>query len=142
VALAPLFLDTGFVIALFNKDDGCHDKAKELLAHIEQSPVVTTQAILVEIGDAFVAPHQREVAWRFIDNLLAGKNANWEVVPVDTPLLTRGVELFKSRKDKTWGLTDCVSFVVMTDRNIREAVTCDEHYEQAGFVRLLVGCRT
>ena len=52
-------------------------------------------------------------------------------------LVDRAVRLFSEREDKEWGLTDCVSFVVMNDRGIREALTADEHFHQAGFVSLL-----
>jgi hypothetical protein len=45
--------------------------------------------------------------------------------------------LFRQRADKAWGLTDCISFVVMREREIPEALTADEHFEQAGFVALL-----
>jgi predicted nucleic acid-binding protein len=39
--------------------------------------------------------------------------------------------------DKPWGLTDCLSFIVMQERGITEALTADEHFRQAGFVPLL-----
>ena len=52
-------------------------------------------------------------------------------------LLDRAVELFRSRADKNWPLTDCVSFVVMHDHKLTEALSADRHFEQAGFKALL-----
>jgi predicted nucleic acid-binding protein len=46
-------------------------------------------------------------------------------------------QMFRSRQDKEWGLVDCVSFVVMQNRGIAEALTADEHFHQAGFRSLL-----
>ena len=52
-------------------------------------------------------------------------------------LYHRAFELFKQRPDKAWGLVDCISFIVMQDRGITEALTADEHFRQAGFTPLL-----
>ena len=59
------------------------------------------------------------------------------VVPVTTDLLNRGLDLYMSREDKSWGLTDCISFVVMQEQNLTDAVTADKHFVQAGFQILL-----
>ena len=40
-------------------------------------------------------------------------------------------------KDKKWSLTDCVSFLVMKEENIEEALSADKHFTQAGFKILL-----
>ena len=52
-------------------------------------------------------------------------------------LFDEGFDLYCRRPDKDWSLTDCVSFVVMQQRGLREAFTADRHFEQAGFVALL-----
>lgn len=44
----------------------------------------------------------------------------------------RGLDLYARHPDKGWSLTDCISFAVMTDRGIVEALTADRHFEQAG----------
>ena len=54
-----------------------------------------------------------------------------------TPIYQDGYDLFAARPDKDWSLTDCISFVVMKDRGITEALTGAHHFEQAGFVALL-----
>jgi len=52
-------------------------------------------------------------------------------------LYIRSFDLFANRNDKDWGLTDCVSFVVMQDQEISMALTADRHFVQAGFEALL-----
>jgi hypothetical protein len=59
------------------------------------------------------------------------------MIPATQELFDRGVALYESRPDKEWSLTDCISFVVMADHGITEALTGDRHFEQAGFVALL-----
>jgi hypothetical protein len=49
-----------------------------------------------------------------------------------------GFELFASRADKSWSLTDCISFAVMTERGLSDALTADRHFEQAGFRAVFV----
>jgi predicted nucleic acid-binding protein len=61
-----------------------------------------------------------------------------KVVSVDTSLLNRGLDLYHSRPDKDWGLTDCISFVVMREQNLIDALTADRHFVQAGFRALLL----
>jgi predicted nucleic acid-binding protein len=52
-------------------------------------------------------------------------------------LLQRGLQLYIERADKKWTLTDCVSFIVMGDEALTDALTGDHHFEQAGFKALL-----
>ena len=59
------------------------------------------------------------------------------VVPGSHDLFERGFQLFKTRADKEWSLTDCISFVVMEQMALTEALTADRHFEQAGFTMLL-----
>jgi predicted nucleic acid-binding protein len=60
-----------------------------------------------------------------------------EIVRLTPELLDRWVALFRSRADKEWPLTDCISFVVMQDHELAEALTADHHFVQAGFKALL-----
>ena len=47
------------------------------------------------------------------------------------------MQMMAARKDKDWSLTDCISFVVMHERGLPDALTTDKHFEQAGFRALL-----
>ena len=58
-------------------------------------------------------------------------------VPANSHLFDRGVARYVERDDKAWSLTDCISFVVMEDLGITDALTADHHFEQAGFVAML-----
>jgi len=66
------------------------------------------------------------------------KTANIHVVFVDLPLFTQGMELYQSRNDKEWGLTDCISFAFMKERGLTAAVTADHHFVQAGYRALML----
>lgn len=128
---ARYFLDTFFVIALFNRRDRHHATAQAWLPRLRVAREVwTTEAILLEIGDGLSAV-DRVAAGGFISWLRRSENVR--VVKMDTALLERGLELYTSRHDKTWGLTDSISFIVMRENGLSDAVTMDEHFSQAGF---------
>lgn len=93
--------------------------------------IVLTDYVVVEVADALATPAHRLTAARFIQSLYT--NPKVRVVASSGSLLQRGLELYAARPDKDWSLTDCISFVVMTDEGIADAVTADHHFEQAGF---------
>jgi predicted nucleic acid-binding protein len=63
--------------------------------------------------------------------------SNLRIIPADTVLLAEGWDLYRSRPDKEWSLTDCISIVLMQKERIEEVFTSDHHFEQAGFGKLL-----
>ncbi len=97
---------------------------------------VTTEFALTEIGDGLSTIRFREIAATAIRSLINDKSVT--VVPASTDLFRSGLGLFESRNDKAWGLTDCISFVVMTDFKIRDALTTDGDFRQAGFNALML----
>jgi predicted nucleic acid-binding protein len=132
----PVFLDTSYVIALLNSKDQYHKNAKRLQQLVVRQPkkVWTTEAVLIEIGNSLTGIHRGQ-AVSFIN--LCYKTPNLKVINVSTSLLNKGIELYASHHDKTWGLTDCISFVVMYENRILYALTADKHFEQAGFRAML-----
>jgi predicted nucleic acid-binding protein len=67
--------------------------------------------------------------------LLAAQGTDF--VPASGELFQRGLALFDKRPHKKWSLVDCISFVVMKQRRLTDALTTNHHFEQAGFQVLL-----
>jgi len=131
-----LFLDTAFIQALLNPRDAYHNQAKQLFPRIRAATEVwITEAIFTEVGNALSA-FNRDGAVQFIQQCY--RTDNIKVVSVNTELLMQALALYQSRSDKSWGLTDCVSFVVMQQQNLTDAVTGDRHFVQAGFRALML----
>ena len=132
-----IFLDTSHVVAFANKRDAHHKKALALAERVsrEGAQVVTTQAVLTEIGNALSSIKSRSFAVRYIASV--EQASTFEVVYSTADLFHRGLELYRERQDKTWGLTDCISFTVMREHSVIDALTADRHFEQAGFTALL-----
>ncbi len=132
-----LFLDTAYALALSSPHDIFHERAIHLAEEVEAAGVrlVTTRAVMMEIANAFSKLRRRRAGIELLDALEA--DPGLEIVPLSEQLYARAWQLFRERPDKEWGLTDCVSFVVMQDRGLTEALTGDEHFRQAGFQVLM-----
>ncbi len=132
-----LFLDTSFAIALVAASDALHEQAEALADQIEatRSRMITTRGVLLEIGNALSKRKYRDSSIRLLDSIQ--NDSQIEIVTITDDLFFRGFRLYRSRPDKEWGLVDCISFTVMTDRRLTKALTADEHFQQCGFQSLL-----
>jgi len=95
-----------------------------------KSGIMTTEAVLWEWLNGLSAASTRAVAAEGYRR--AHADARIEVVPFQPELIRSAVQLYRTRPDKDWSLTDCLSFVVMERRHLTEALTTDSHFEQAG----------
>jgi uncharacterized protein len=132
-----VFLDASGLIAVANTDDQWHASAlaawKELIR--SNAPLVTTALVLFELGDGLSRVDQRSLVVTLYDRLRASPRVR--IISISLDQEAAAWELFRQRPDKTWGATDCASFVVMTQLGVESAFTMDRHFEQAGFQRLI-----
>jgi predicted nucleic acid-binding protein len=135
--MPTVLVDTAAWIALVNTRDELHSRAEQTMAELRRSNValVTTEFVLLEVANALCTSAWRGKAVRLIDGLRS--LANLRIIPADTSLLADGWHLYRSRSDKEWSLTDCVSIVVSQQEGLEQVFTSDHHFEQAGFVKLL-----
>ena len=129
------FVDTFYVVALVNKRDEFHEKANELVLEFDSRPLLTTDAVLLEIGNS-LARNNKQKSIEVISQFISAEEI--EIVRLDETLFNKAFDLYKNHADKSWGLVDCVSFVVMKEQNITDALTCDKHFAQAGFRALML----
>jgi len=132
--MKAVFADTFFFLALLDSKEQRHAECAAALGD-DTLLLVTTAWILAGFGDAYFHPIDRADFVALYRGLL--KNPRVKIIPADTYLFQRGVDLFEKRPDKKWSLTDCISFVAMQDEGIRDALTGDHDFEQAGFTALL-----
>jgi predicted nucleic acid-binding protein len=132
--MTPVFADTFFFLALINPRDAAHQAAVSFI-HARPAPLVTTAWVLTELADGLAGSRDRPLFPKILADL--DREPPAIVVPPTQDLFERGKRLYLARQDKQWSLTDCISFVVMQDRGLAEALTADHHFEQAGFTALL-----
>lgn len=135
--MKPLFIDTGYLVALVSPNDALHAQAIDWATRVTNRKLITTYFVLNELlnGAAKRGPLTRQIATQTIETLQDSSSV--EIVLPKLDLLDRALRLYRDRPDSAWSHTDCISFCVMADREIREALAHDRHFEQAGFVALL-----
>jgi hypothetical protein len=131
--VTPIFADTSYFIALFDKSDAFH-RAAVAFSLANKRSLLLTSAIVQELGASFSGVADRHLFATILD---VRNRAGAEIVHVDEALQQRAVELFMQRPDKAWPLADCISFVVMSERGIYEAAATDRHFSEAQLVPLL-----
>ena len=92
--------------------------------------------ILLEIGDGYARSGRRAKGMELLDKF--ANEEGFQIVALSHDMVDQAITLFRSRPDKEWGLTDCVSFVLMEREGITQALTADVHFRQAGFEAMLV----
>jgi predicted nucleic acid-binding protein len=128
-----VFADTFFYLALLDDAEPDHERA--LAESKIPRLIVTTEFILLELGNACARAEDHADFLALVAGMRASPRV--KIVPLASDLFNRGLARMRERSDKDWSLTDCISFVVMEDEGIHEALTGDQHFEQAGFKALL-----
>ena len=129
-----VFVDTLFVVALVNRRDQYYQQASELADQLAGQALLITDTVLLEIGNALARNYKAEAA-AIIDNFLTSDEV--EIVHLTPALFNEGLTIYRQYQDKAWELIDCISFAVMHQHHLTEALTFDQHFVQAGFQALM-----
>ncbi len=134
--MSPLFLDTGYLVALETSNDQYHPTAlrhwKRLLKRLP--PLVTTSYVFDEVVTFLNRRNLHAKGIEVGNNLLGSPSIQF--IHVDEDLFHDGWRYYRQYPDKSYSLTDCISFVVMKRLSIEAALTFDKHFVQAGFKKL------
>jgi predicted nucleic acid-binding protein len=128
-----VFVDTNGWIAILNSDDSLYAKACDCLSELgsKRRPLVTTDWVLAETGNGLARTAARQCLAAAVRRFLESPHCH--LIQINRALLERAIERYDHSEDKTWGLIDCASFVVMQDQGMVDAFTSDRHFTQAGF---------
>lgn len=136
-----IFADTGYWVALLNPGDNLHQKAVNLARVLQPAHIVTSEMVLTEVLNDFSkrGEHLRDAASELIRGLRSHPNTT--IIAQTSQQFEKAFNLYTQRKDKQWSHTDCVSFNIMEENGITEALAYDKHFAQAGFTALMRNCR-
>ena len=129
-----MFLDTSGLVAYLDASAATHGDA-ETFFHAAPSRLTHSYVLAEFVALCQARKLNRELTLFFVTDLL--ENPGVEIIWVDELLIRTALEFLKTRSDKGYSLCDAVSFLIMQERTLTEALTTDHHFEQAGFRRLL-----
>ena len=132
--MTAVLADTSFFVAYLNPREDCHKLAVEWMTAASE-PIVTSDWVLAELGNFLAEGADRRLFGALVRALSADKR--FEIVPADRESFMDALNLYVRRPDQSWSFTDCISFRLMKARKIKDALTTDHHFEQAGFRALL-----
>jgi len=104
-----LFADTSFFVSFLNAADEHHEVASRYMRTFDHR-IVTSDLVLVELGNYLSRTSARRLFFPFVRDLRADKR--FEIIACSTSLIDAGMLEYSRRQDKSWSLTDCVSFIL------------------------------
>lgn len=130
-----MLLDTSGLLCYLHFDEPKHKEAVQLLDNYDDK-LLTHNYVLAELVALTIARRfPRSPVLDFLSDLL--NNPDIETVWVNENLHKQAMKLLLDRPDKTYSLCDAISFVLMKQRGITQALTTDRHFQQEGFTQLL-----
>ena len=135
--MRAIFADACYWIALLLERDALHEMATLLSVETSHRRIVTSQMVLVETLNAVgrFGAMNRRYAVELVRDLTI--NSRVDVMEQTPEQFWNAVDFYNARPDQEWGLVDCASFQLMQAHGIREALTNDHHFTQAGFTILM-----
>ena len=133
-----VFIDTSGFYAMLVKQDDAHISASNLMNKAKQLKwtFVCTDYILDETATLLRARGLGHLLTAFFDNVLQSRVCRIEWT--DSERFHSTTKYFLKTSGQGWSFTDCLSFLVMRELKIKDALTKDTHFREAGFQALLI----
>ncbi len=135
--MKSIFVDTHYLVAIINRLDQWHSPAINTVNELGNAELIVTESVFIETLNYF-AEFRSDIKHHAADSIEGfANNPAVEVIKQNTETLANGINFYKSRLDKGYSLTDCISMNTCHNLNIKEILTHDRHFEQEGFKILL-----
>lgn len=131
-----LFIDTSAFLALEDKSDAHHEAARRFQREMRlhgPCEIFTSAYVLDETLTLIRRRLGIQPSITFAKNIRSSRIT--KVIWSSQELEQKALDLFERYADKTFSLTDCMSFLIMQEQDIQEAFSFDDHFSQMGFLR-------
>ena len=132
-----VFADSAYWIALRNRNDPFHSRARKIAASLIQNrcAIVVTPFVFAESYAFFC--RVREIRELVIRDFW--KNPLVTIEQATFQDQGAAVEILSEHDDKSYSFADAVSFVIMNRLRLQEVATFDNHFRQFGHFSVLDG---
>lgn len=131
--MTPAFIDTEAWFALADARSATHEKTAEAISR-HSDALLTTSFVFAELIALIVSRKGHQLAARIGERIRT--NPHVLLVHPDDRQLARAWQRFVERPDKTYSLTDCLSFVIIEEMKVDVVISNDRHFRQEGFTVL------
>jgi predicted nucleic acid-binding protein len=137
MASREVFADTSALYAFVDKGDSCHHAASLIVGELVRAGrrLVISDYVIAEAVNLANVRAGRSIAGRILD--LIEQSAGIRIEWIGSARFDLAKAFFRKHADHDYSFTDCTSFVVMRELKLKEALTTDRHFAQAGFQPLL-----
>lgn len=134
--MRTIFVDTFYWVALINPQDTWYQPVISISASLRDAQLITTEEILTEVLTFYAesGSRMRQRVISLIDSIV--NNRQIQVIYQSHESFSAGLLLYRSRLDKGYSLTDCISMNTMRELELTEILTHDHHFTQEGFIIL------
>jgi predicted nucleic acid-binding protein len=126
-----VFIDTSFLVAALNPRDDRHADAVALQPALESGELVTTNHVVGESWTLAGRRYGRHTAVGLIRALR--NNPRYSIIHAQPEIEERAFDWLLRHDEREYSFVDAVSFEVMRERGIEEALAFDADFEAAGF---------
>ena len=134
--MKQIFADTSYWVATLDDKDQWFEQAMDAASVIGESEIVVTESVLIEVLNYFsdYRTDIKDFVANYVEAILEDKQTL--VLLHNHETFQKALKLYKSRLDKGYSLTDCISMNVMREFNIIKILTNDGHFNQEGFQKI------
>jgi predicted nucleic acid-binding protein len=127
-----MFIDTSAFLAIENREDSYHESSLAFRDACLKSRrvLVTSDYVLDESYTIIRLRAGHDIAVQFGEALRSSQFIRIEHVTPE--LIEKAWKIFKTYGDHDFSFTDCTSFAIMKDLNIKTAFAFDAHFREFG----------
>lgn len=133
--MTNLFVDTSYLVAALDPIDRNHEAAVELRTVFENTAPITTNHVVGECWTFARRRYGHDSAMKLVDALR--RSERYRILHVEREIEEAALEWLRQHDEREYSFVDAVSFQVMHEYSVVDALAFDHDFHAAGFRTLI-----